>query len=110
MELGTYNPGLAARGRSRGYLGGGLIGLQSINSGMLGEEHQPSAASRVQAYYSNPLALAIGGLFLWAGYKRGQKVQQEHPEKGVGSAIVGSMAWSLLGPIGPGYLVGRLTS
>ena len=110
MELGTYNAGLAAMGRSRGYLGGGLIGLQSINSGMLGEEHRPSVASQMRAYYSNPLALAIGGLFLWAGYKRGQKVQQEHPEKGVGSAVVGSIAWSLLGPIGPGYLVGRLTS
>ena len=53
------------------------------------------------------LKLAIAGGLLYAGYKRGIKVEKKNLNKRL---ILPFLGWSLLGPVGPGYLIGRLTT
>ncbi len=53
------------------------------------------------------LKLAIAGGLLYAGYKRGVKVEKKNLNKRL---ILPFLGWSLLGPVGPGYLIGRLTT
>jgi len=48
----------------------------------------------------------LAGL-LYAGYRRGQKIEKK---PGEAPLIWPFLGWSLLGPVGPGYMIGRLTS
>lgn len=52
------------------------------------------------------LKVGLGVALFYAGYVHGRKVQKATPDRNV---ILPMMGWSLLGPVGPGYLVGRLT-
>ena len=74
------------------------------------EEPQAAPASRYglpQGPGWTVLKLAIAGGMLWAGYKRGVKVERRNLNKRL---ILPFLGWSLLGPVGPGYLIGRLTT
>jgi len=50
------------------------------------------------------ITVVIFAGLLYAGYKRGQKMRSNK------RLIWPFLGWSLLGPVGPGYLIGRLTA
>lgn len=54
------------------------------------------------------VGLALAGLLLYAGYRRGIHVEESCGDKC--AMVLPTLGWSLLGPVGPGYLVGRLVS
>jgi hypothetical protein len=68
------------------------------------------AAAKEAAYKLSPaqraLSLAISVGLLYAGFRHGQKVEARTPKAG---KIWPFLGWSLLGPVGPGYLIGRLS-
>lgn len=54
----------------------------------------------------NPLAVAVSAGMAYAGYARGRHIARTCPSC---KLVLPTLGWSLLGPVGPGYLVGRLT-
>lgn len=56
-----------------------------------------------------PMSVAISASLVvalaYAGYRRGKKIRCKNDEASIVLPVIG---WSLLGPMGPGYLVGRL--
>lgn len=54
----------------------------------------------------NPIAVAVSGAMAYAGFARGRHIARTCPSCKLALPTLG---WSLLGPVGPGYLVGRLT-
>lgn len=53
----------------------------------------------------NPLAVIASGALAFAGFARGRHIQRTCPSC---KLVLPTLGWSLLGPVGPGYLVGRL--
>jgi len=54
----------------------------------------------------NPISLAVAGALAFAGFSRGRHIQRTCPKCKI---VLPTLGWSLLGPTGAGYLVGRLT-
>ncbi len=54
-----------------------------------------------------PFTLAIAAALGYAGFKRGQKIERKCPDCAI---VLPTIGWSLLGTVGPGYLVGRLST
>lgn len=59
--------------------------------------------------FKNPatqlVSVGIGLGLLYAGWRRGQSINCKDSESGI---VLPTVGWSLLGPVGPGYLIGRL--
>lgn len=55
----------------------------------------------------SPFTLAIAAALGYAGFKRGQAIEKKCPDC---KLVLPFLGWSLLGTVGPGYLVGRLSS
>ena len=72
---------------------------------------QTGSSTGLAARYTSPewkaFSLLVAGGLLWAGYRRGVKVEKNDLNDRIVLPFIG---WSLLGPVGPGYLIGRLST
>ena len=62
--------------------------------------------------YAGIVTSIVGLGLLYAGYRRGTKVARVCKEKKAASCpvVLPTIGWSFLGPVGPGYLIGRIAS
>lgn len=72
------------------------------------EAAEAAAKAQPRSKIEIGVGVAVAALLLYAGYRRGLHIEESCGEKcGV---VLPTLGWSLLGPVGPGYLVGRLVS
>jgi hypothetical protein len=83
---------------------GHTMGTSRRADGSVPQAFRPNPVAGVP---TNPIFWIISLGLLYAGYKRGQKIERKPGEAPMICPFIG---WSLLGPVGPGYLIGRLTS
>ena len=98
------DPGASTQGGAPGALGP-LQGQGVPMAGVLGVTPSTERWGLAQGPGWSLLRLGIAAGLLYAGYRRGVTVEEQHLNKRL---ILPFLGWSLLGPMGPDYLMGRV--